>query len=44
MFGLTGLGIFMGDNDASVERYAEQIDYVVQLVGPEHVGVGFDYM
>jgi membrane dipeptidase len=44
VFGLTGLGIFMGDNDASVERYAEQIDYVVQLVGPRHVGFGFDYM
>ena len=44
VFGLTGLGIFMGDNDASVARYVEQIDYVVQLVGPRHVGFGFDYM
>ncbi len=44
VFGLTGLGIFMGDNDASVERYCEQIDYAVQLVGSRHVGFGFDYM
>lgn len=44
VFGLTGLGIFMGDNDATVARYVEQIDYVVQLVGPRHVGFGFDYM
>jgi membrane dipeptidase len=45
VFGLTGLSIFMGnDNDASVGRFVEQIDYAVQLVGPRHVGFGLDYV
>ncbi|MEQ8347051.1 MAG: membrane dipeptidase [Sneathiellaceae bacterium] len=42
--GITGLGIFMGNNDASLETYVAQIDHVAQLVGPEHVGFGFDYI
>lgn len=45
VFGLTGLSIFMGsDNVASIERFTEQIDYAVQLVGPRHVGLGLDYV
>ena len=44
VIGLTGLSIFTGDEDASVEKYVDQIEYVVQLVGPDHVGFGFDYV
>jgi len=44
VIGLTGLSIFTGDQSASVESYADQIDYVVRLVGPQHVGFGFDYV
>jgi membrane dipeptidase len=45
VFGLTGLAIFMGsDNNASPQRFIEQIDYVVQLIGPRHVGFGLDYV
>ncbi len=44
VIGLTGLGIFMGDNDASVGTYARSLDYVASLVGPDHVGFGFDYV
>ena len=44
MIGLTGLSIFTGDQSASVESYVDQIDYVVRLVGPQHVGFGFDYV
>jgi membrane dipeptidase len=45
VFGLTGLSIFMGgDNNAGVERFVEQIDYVVQLVGPSYIGFGLDYV
>lgn len=29
---------------ASASRFADTIDYVVQLVGPEHAGIGLDYM
>lgn len=45
VFGLTGLSIFMGsDNNASAEKFVEQIDSVVQLVGPNYVGFGLDYV
>jgi membrane dipeptidase len=45
VFGLTGLGIFMGaDNNASTLRFVEHVDYVVQLVGARHVGFGLDYV
>jgi membrane dipeptidase len=45
VFGLTGLSIFMGDdNNSSTQRFVEQIDYVVQLVGARHVGLGLDYV
>lgn len=44
VIGLTGLGIFMGDNDASVGTYVRSLDHVAQLVGPDHVGFGFDYI
>jgi len=44
VFGLTGLSIFTGDDDASPSKFAEQIDYIAQLVGPQHVGLGLDYI
>jgi membrane dipeptidase len=44
VIGINGVGIFLGDNDASVSAMARHIDYAVQLVGPEHVGIGTDYV
>lgn len=41
--GITGVGIFLGANDASVEALLRHIDYAVELIGPEHVGVATDY-
>jgi membrane dipeptidase len=42
--GLNGIGIFLGKNDNSTETFVRHIDYVVQLVGAEHVGLGLDYV
>ncbi len=44
LIGVNGVGIFMGDNDASSARLLEQIVYYVDLVGPEHVGLGLDFV
>ncbi len=41
--GMNGMGIFLGDNDISSETIVRHICYVSDLVGPEHVGLGFDY-
>lgn len=42
--GACGVGIFMGDDDASTEQLFRQVDYWANLVGPEHVGLGSDYV
>jgi membrane dipeptidase len=44
VIGINGVGIFLGPNDITVPTLARHIDYAVQLVGPEHVGIGTDYV
>ncbi len=44
VIGINGVGIFLGDNDASPGAMARHIDYAVQLAGPEHVGIGTDFV
>lgn len=44
VFGLTGLGVFLGGNDSSTPALVRQIDHIAQLVGPAHVGFGLDYV
>jgi membrane dipeptidase len=41
---ICGFGLFMGPNDASTETLIRHIDYAVSLVGPQHVGLGLDYV
>lgn len=41
---INGIGDFLGDNDNRSETVVEHIDYVAQLVGPGHVGLGLDYV
>jgi membrane dipeptidase len=43
VIGITGVGIFLGPNDASVEALCRHIDYAVELVGPDHVGLSTDF-
>lgn len=42
VIGINGVGIFLGNNDARTEKIVEHIDYIVQKVGAEHVGIGLD--
>jgi len=42
--GINGIGIFLGENEASVDNVVRHIDHAVQLVGPDHVGIGLDYV
>ncbi|MBB4685736.1 dipeptidase [Amycolatopsis jiangsuensis] len=41
--GIDGVGIFLGDNDASTEALVRHLDHAVELVGWEHVGLGLDF-
>jgi len=46
---INGVGIFLGKGpkgmgDESTETLLRHIDYAVQLIGPQHVGLGLDYV
>lgn len=41
---LNGIGIFLGNNDNSTETLLRHIDYSVELIGADHVGLGLDYV
>lgn len=42
VIGVTGVGRFLGSDGPTVGHLVEHIDYMVQLVGPAHVGFGMD--
>lgn len=42
--GINGIGPFLGANDSRPETFVQHIDYVVQLVGADHVGLGLDFV
>ena len=42
--GVVGVGIFMGENDSSTATLLRQIDYYAELIGPEHIALGLDYV
>ena len=42
VFCINGVGVFLGNNEASPETVLKHIVYVAQLVGTEHVGIGTD--
>jgi membrane dipeptidase len=41
--GITGVGIFLGRNTPTLEAMTRHLEYAVELVGIEHVGVSTDY-
>jgi membrane dipeptidase len=43
VIGITGVGIFLGPNDISIDALIRHIDHAVELVGPDHVGIGTDF-
>jgi len=44
VLGMTGLSGFLGEGGATPERLVDHIDHVANLVGPQHVGLGLDYV
>jgi membrane dipeptidase len=44
VFGLSGIGKFLGESVEVVPGFLRQLRYVIDLVGPEHVGLGLDYV
>lgn len=44
VIGINGVGLFLGDGPPTALDIVRNIDYVVQLVGERHAGLGLDYM
>lgn len=44
VIGLNGFGLFLGTQANLVEALLRQARHVIDLVGPEHVGLGLDYV
>lgn len=42
VIGINGIGIFLGNNDIRTEKIVEHIEYIIEKVGPNHVGIGLD--
>src|SRR3546814_17511875 len=36
--------MFLGHNDHRTETFADHVDYAVQLIGEDHVGIALDYV
>ncbi|MEB3051061.1 membrane dipeptidase [Mycolicibacter sp. MYC123] len=41
--GITGVGIFLGPNTPTLDAMTRHLEYAVELVGVEHVGVSTDF-
>jgi membrane dipeptidase len=44
VIGAVGVGAFLCDREARAESMFRHIDYMTSMVGPEHVGLGTDYV
>jgi len=42
LIGINGIGVLLGDEDATLQKYVEHIDYIAQLVGVQYVALGTD--
>ena len=43
VIGVNGIGLFLGEDDIRTPTIADHVEYLLDLVGPEHVGIGLDY-
>ncbi|MBA2648459.1 MAG: membrane dipeptidase [Legionella sp.] len=44
IIGVNGIGLLLGDTRASIKKYVDHIDYIVHLVGINHVAIGLDHL
>jgi len=44
VIGVVGVAYFLSEDEATVGHFIRHIDYIADLVGPQHVGIGFDFV
>jgi membrane dipeptidase len=42
--GINGIGLLLTAGDDLVDAFVRHLDYIVNLIGPDHVGLGIDYV
>lgn len=42
--GINGIRLFLTAEGDLIEAFVRHVDYIVQLIGPDHVGLGLDYV
>lgn len=42
--GINGIGLFLTGEGDLIDAYVRHLDYIAQLIGPDHVGLGLDYV
>jgi membrane dipeptidase len=43
VIGAVGLSLFMGSSGADISRFADHLEHLINVAGPDHVGLGLDY-
>ena len=43
IIGVVGVNLFLGTNDICAEIIADHVEYLLNVAGPRHVGIGLDY-
>ena len=43
VIGITGVGIFLGPNTPTLEAMTQHLEYAIELVGIDHVGISSDF-
>lgn len=44
VIGLNGISIFLAQNEITTSNFVDHIDYIIDLVGVNHVGFGLDFV
>jgi membrane dipeptidase len=43
IIGVVGVSLFLGSDEHGAEALANHVDYLLEVAGPRHVGIGLDY-
>jgi membrane dipeptidase len=43
IIGVVGVNLFLGTQDVRAETMADHVEYLLDIAGPRHVGIGLDY-
>lgn len=44
VIGINGISLFLGDPNTPSSKFADHVEYTIELAGPQHVGIGLDYV